>query len=104
MPVTKLVNAKLVSVFAALMATEFHELSAAPVMLASLVTLTLVLTKYAVPVSVLWTVALLVLANVAVVTLAVGAVLSIVQLLVVLATVDTLPAESLCRTCTAPVA
>ena len=64
-------------VLTALMATEFQEVSAALVMLARLVTLTLVLTKYAVPVSLLCTVALAVLASVAAVRLGVGAVASI---------------------------
>ena len=75
-PFSKPVKAKLVLVLAELMATEFQAVSAALVMLASLVTLTLLLTKYAVPVSLLCTVALDVLASVAVVTLAVGAVAS----------------------------
>ena len=74
MPSTKPVNAKLVFVLATLMLTEFQEVPAALVMLASLVTLTLLFTKYAVPTSLLYTVALDVFVSVAVVTLAVGAV------------------------------
>ena len=58
------------------MATEFQAVSAALVMLASLVTLMLLFTKYAVPVSLLCTVALEVLVSVAVVSVAVGAVVS----------------------------
>ena len=50
------------SVLAVLIATEFQEVPAALVMLASLVTLMVLLTKYAVPVSLLCTVALAVLA------------------------------------------
>ena len=42
--------------------------------------------------------------NAAVAMVVVGAVASIVQLLVLLLTVETLPAASVCRTCTAPVA
>ena len=76
MPSTKPVNAKLVFVLATLMLTEFQELPAALVMLASLVTLTLLFTKYAVPTSLLCTVALDVFVSVAVVTLAIGAVVS----------------------------
>ena len=45
MPSTKSVSAKLVPVFAALMATEFQEVPEAPVMLASLVTLIVLFTK-----------------------------------------------------------
>ena len=68
--------ARLVLVEAELMATLFHWLSAAPVMLARLLTETVVLTRYAVPVSVLCTTALPELVMVAVVTLAIGAVVS----------------------------
>ena len=42
--------------------------------------------------------------NAAVAMVVVGAVVSIVQLLVLLVTVEILPAASVCRTCTAPVA
>jgi hypothetical protein len=70
------VAARLVLVEAELMATLFHWLSAAPVMLARLLTETVVLTRYAVPVSVLCTTALPEVVIVAVVTLAIGAVVS----------------------------
>ena len=58
------------------MATLFDMLSAAPVMLTRLLTMTAVLTRYAVPVSELRTVALSEDVIVAAMTLAVGAVVS----------------------------
>ena len=62
MPSTKLVSDNKVSVSAVLMVTLFHKVPNALVMLASSVTLTLLCTKYAAPVSLLCTVALAVLA------------------------------------------
>jgi hypothetical protein len=86
------VAARLVSVEAELMATLFHWLSAAPVILERLLTVTAVLTRCAVPVSVLCTTALPELVMVAVATLAVGAVVSSVTLL--LEALERLPAAS----------
>ena len=63
-------------VLAKLMATEFQDVPDALVILASLVTLMVLFTKYAVPTSLLCTVALAVLAYVPVVSVAVGAVVS----------------------------
>lgn len=70
-----------VFVFAAVTDAEFHDASAAPVMLASLDTVTDDNTKYTVPVSVLWAVADDALRIVAVVADAVGAEVSIVIVL-----------------------
>lgn len=63
-----------VAVLADEIVTWFHDASAAPVMFASVFTVTEVFTKYAVPVSVLCTVADPVFASVAVVNVTVGAV------------------------------
>jgi len=57
-PETRPVAASEVSVFVALIVTEFQEFPEAPVMLARFVTVTVVFTRYAVPVSVLLTVTL----------------------------------------------
>lgn len=65
-----------VSVLIAVTDAEFHKLSAALVMVAKFVTDTLVFTRYSVPVSVLWPVAVCELRIDAVVAVAVGAVMS----------------------------
>ena len=80
MPPASPVAGRLVFVAAELMVTLFDWLSAAPVILARLLTETSVLTRYAVPVSVLCTTAFSEVVMVAVVTLAVGAEVSTVEL------------------------
>jgi len=69
--------ARPVLVLAAAMDTEFHRLSAADVMLATVVTVSVLSTRYAVPVSVLCTTAEPVLTNLPFVSVAVGAVVSL---------------------------
>ena len=87
MPSVSPVAGRLVFVATELMVILFDWLSAAPVILARLLTVTAVLTRYAVPVSVLCTTAFSEVVMVAVVTLAVGAVVSVVELSVVVLSV-----------------
>ena len=95
-PSTSPVKAKFVFVFAVVIDTLFHTLSAALVILAKSVTVTLVFTIYAVPISLLWTTALSTFTSVSATTLDVGGVVSTVIVFEV--TLLIFPAVSVCVT------